>query len=191
MILCGQSNIGLFKNLVGTLTARALNILSAQIFSRRDGLAIIIVQVGSQKAIEIFGSVEKVWKEIEMNLKDLLDQTKTLGDLLKERTRLLNETPQEAAIEPQVQVENYSDNPFTLIRIEARDHPGMLYKIAHAFRNFGIRPHRAKIATRGGRGIDVFSVSLDGRKLDFPPLIQRVKDTLVTTLLVKKLEDLQ
>ena len=191
LILCGQSNIGLFKNLVGTLTARALNILSAQIFSRKDGLAIIIAQVSSQKAIEIFGNVEKVWKEIEKNLKDLLDQTKTLGDLLKERTRLLNETLRETAIEPQIQVENYSDNPFTLIRIEARDHPGMLYKIAHTFRNFGIRPHRAKISTRGGRGIDVFSVSLDGRKLNLPPLIQRVKEHLITTLLVKKLEDLE
>jgi [protein-PII] uridylyltransferase len=191
LTLCGQSNSGLFKDLVGTLTARALNILSAQIFSRQDGLVIIVAQVDSQAAINIFGSVEKVWKEIEKNLKDLLDQTTTLRALLKERTRLLNETPREAAIEPHIQVENYSENPHTLIRIEARDHPGMLYKIAHAFRNFGIRPHRAQIATRGGRGIDVFSVSLDGRKLNFPPLIQRVKDTLVTTLLVKKLEDLE
>jgi [protein-PII] uridylyltransferase len=191
LILCGQSNIGLFKNLVGTLTARALNILSAQIFSRKDGLAIIIVQVGSEEAINIFGSVEKVWKDIENNLKALLDQNKTLRTLLKERTRLLNETPDEAAIEPQIQIENYSENPFTLIRIEARDHPGMLYKIAHTFRSFGIRPHRAKIATRGGRGIDVFSVSLDGRKLNFPPLIQRVKERLINTLLVKKLEDLE
>ncbi|MEE8206812.1 MAG: nucleotidyltransferase domain-containing protein [Nitrospinaceae bacterium] len=191
LALCGQSNIGLFKNLVGTLTARALNILSAQIFSRQDGLVIIVVQVSSQQAINIFGSVENVWKEIQNNLKDLLDQTKTLGALLKERTRLLNETPDEAALEPQIQVENYSENPFTLIRIEARDHPGMLYKIAHTFRSFGIRPHRAKIATRGGRGIDVFSVSLDGRKLNFPPLIQRVKERLINTLLVKKLEDLE
>ena len=190
LILCGQSNIGLFKNLVGTLTARALNILSAQIYSRKDGLALIVVQVGSRKAIDIFGSVEKVWKEIENNLKDVLNQTKTLGALLKERTRLLGEGIGEAAIEPQIQVENYADNPFTLIRIEARDHPGMLYKIAHTFRSFGIRPRRAKIATRGGRGIDVFSVSLDGRKLNFPPLIQRVKERLINTLLVKKLEDL-
>jgi len=37
----------------------------------------------------------------------------------------------------------------------------------------------------------VFSVSLNGRKMNFPPLIQRVKDTLVTTLLVKKPEDLE
>ena len=191
LILCGQSNAGLFKDLVGTLTARALNILSAQIFSRKDGLVIIVAQVGSQTAINIFGSVEKVWGEIEKNLKDLLNQTTTLRDLLKERTRLLNETPSKAAIEPRIQVENHSENPHTLIRIEARDHPGMLYKIAHAFRNFGIRPHRAQIATRGGRGIDVFSVSLDGHKLNFPPLIQRVKDTLVTTLLVKKLEELE
>lgn len=191
LTLCGQSNTGLFKNLVGTLTARALNILSAQIFSRQDGLVIIVVQVGSQAAINIFGSVEKVWKEIENNLKDLLNQTKTLKALLKERTRLLSKEPGEAAIEPQIRVENYSDNPFTLIRIEARDHPGMLYKIAHTFRSFGIRPHRAQIATRGGRGIDVFSVSLDGRKLNFPPLIQRVKERLINTLLVKKLEDLE
>jgi [protein-PII] uridylyltransferase len=190
LTLCGQSNVGLFKDLVGTLTARALNILSAQIFSRQDGLVIIVAQVGSRAALNIFGSVEKVWREIENNLKDLLNQTTTLGALLKERTRLLNETSREAAIEPRIQVENHSENPHTLIRIEARDHPGMLYKIAHAFRNFGIRPHRAQIATRGGRGIDVFSVSLDGRKQSFPPLIQRVKDTLVTTLLVKKLEEL-
>ncbi len=191
LTLCGQSNIGLFKNLVGTLTARALNILSAQIFSRKDGLAIIIVQVGSQEAITLFGNVEKVWNAIESNLKDLLDQTKTLGTLLKERTRLVNETRKTAAIEPRIEIENYSENPFTLIRIEARDHPGMLYKIAYTFRIFGIRPHRAKIDTRGGRGIDVFSVSLDGRKLTFPPLIQRVKETLIATLLVAKLEDLE
>lgn len=191
LILCGQSNIGLFKNLVGTLTARALNILSAQIFSRKDGIAIIIVQVGSLEAINIFGSVEKVWQEIEKNFKELSDETKTLGALLKERTRLLQETRPEAAIEPRIQIENYAENPFTLIRIEARDHPGMLYKIAHAFRSFGIRPHRAKIATRGGKGIDVFSVSLDGRKITFPALIQQIKDRLVATLLVKKLEDLE
>ncbi len=191
LTLCGQSNIGLFKNLVGTLTARALNILSAQIFSRKDGLALIIVQVGSEEAIKIFGSVEKVWQEIESNLKDLLNQTKTLGALLKERTRLVNETRNTAAIEPRVKIENYTENPFTLIRIEARDHPGMLYKIAHAFRSFGIRPHRAKIDTRGGHGIDVFYVTLDGRKLTFPPLIQRIKDTLIATLLVEKLEDLE
>ena len=191
LILCGQSNSGLFKNLVGTLTARALNILSAQIFSRKDGLVVIIVQVGSQKAINIFGSVETVWKDIESHLKDLLGETKTLKSLLKERTRLLSEEPGEAAIEPHIRVENHSDNPFTLIRIEARDHPGMLYKIAHTFREFGIRPHRAQIATRGGRGIDVFSVSLDGRKLNFEPLIERVKERLINTLLVKKLEDLE
>ena len=66
----------------------------------------------------------------------------------------------------------------------------MLYKIAYAFRDFGIRPHRAKIATQGDKGTDVFSVSLDGRKITFPPLIQRIKDHLVATLLVKKPEDL-
>jgi [protein-PII] uridylyltransferase len=190
LLLYGPSNIGLFKNLVGTLTARALNILSAQIFSRKDGFALIIVQVVSREAINIFGSVETIWQDIEKNLKLLLKQDQSLQTLLKERTRLLHETPSHEAIEPRIQIENYTENPFTLIRIEARDHPGMLYKIAHAFRSFGIRPHRAKIASRGGRGTDVFSVSLNGKKITFPPLIQRIKDTLVTTLLVKKIEEL-
>ncbi|MDH5763832.1 MAG: DUF294 nucleotidyltransferase-like domain-containing protein [Nitrospinota bacterium] len=191
LLLCGPSNIGLFKNLVGTLTARALNILSAQIFSRKDGLTLIIVQVASREAINIFGSVETIWRDIEKNLKLLLNQSQSLQTLLKERTRLLHDTPSDEAIEPRIQIENHSENPFTQIRIEARDHPGMLYKIAHAFRTFGIRPHRAKIASRGGRGTDVFSVSLDGKKITFPPLIQRIKDTLITTLLVKKIEDLE
>ena len=190
LTLCGNSNTGLFKYLVGTLTARALNILSAQIFSRKDGIALIIAQVGRKDAVTLYGGVREVAQGIEKNLDDLFNGKKTLGALLKERTRLLRESRGSAGIEPKVKVENASENPFTVIRIEARDHPGMLYKIAHAFRNFGIRPHRAKIATRGGRGTDVFSVSLDGRKITFPPLIQRVKDTLVTTLLVEKIEEL-
>ncbi len=190
LMLCGQSNIGMFKNLVGTLTTRALNILGAQIFTSRDGVALLTLQVAGENALQIFGSLDKVWQEIEKNLNDLMNETKTLQDLLKERTRLLRPVKNDTPIEPRIHIENYSENPYTLVRIEARDHPGMLYKIAHGFREFGIRMHRAKIATRGGKGIDVFSISLNGKRITFPALIQRLKDRLITLLLVEKLEDL-
>ena len=79
---------------------------------------------------------------------------------------------------------------FTIVRIEARDHICMLYKIAKVFADFSIQIHRAKISHQGDRGIDVFYVSMNDKKIVFPKLILRIKDKLVQTLLVDKLEDI-
>ncbi len=74
--------------------------------------------------------------------------------------------------------------------LRSRDHTGMLYKIVHVFADYGVQIHSAKIGTRGGRGIDTFSVSLRGGKIQFDKLLQRIKDSIIHNLLVDKLEDL-
>jgi len=175
---------------VGTLTAKALNILGAQIFTRQDDTAIITLQVEGNEAIKIHGAGDGLWDDIEVNLREVLEKRETVSSLLQRRTRIQTADPSAAAIVPKISIENNSGNPFTSVRIEAKDHPGMLYKIAYCFAGFGIQIHRAKISNQGGRGVDVFSVSLRGEKLQFPRLIQRLKENIITTLLVDNLEDL-
>lgn len=189
IMMCGSSDIHLFKNLVGTLTAKAMNILGAQIFARSDGKAVLIIQVEGSGILQRYGNTPEVWEEVKDNLRCILEGTVSLSELLKKRTRVHGRR-EVGGIEPKIQIDNRPDDLFTLVRIEARDHPGMLYKIVYTLAQFGIELHRAKIATRGGRGIDMFSVSLRGGKILFQPLIQRIKDQIIQSLLVEKLEEL-
>jgi UTP:GlnB (protein PII) uridylyltransferase len=66
----------------------------------------------------------------------------------------------------------------------------MLYKVSTVFADFGILIHRAKISTQGDRAIDVFYVSLGNQRSDFNRVIRRLKEHMVQTLMIEKLEDI-
>ncbi|MDA0692701.1 MAG: [protein-PII] uridylyltransferase [Nitrospinae bacterium] len=185
--LCCLAKLEAFKKLVGTLTAKNLNILSARIYLKKDGIVIITLQVGAAK--EDPKSL-KVWKDVKRNLGEIFEGRMDLRTLFAARTRYVVAKTASLAIIPKIQVDNAMKTPFTIVRIEARDHIGMLYKIATVFSEFGIQIHRAKISTKGDRGIDVFYVSLNDKKIVFPKLILRIKDKLVQILLIDKLEDI-
>jgi len=185
--LCCLAKLKAFEKLVGTLTAKNLNILGARIYLKKDGIAIITLQTGAAK--EDPENLE-VWKEVHHNLADIFERRTDLRTLFAARTRYVIAKTTSLAITPKIRVDNTLKTPFTIVRIEARDHIGMLYKIAKVFSEFSIQIHRAKIAIKGDRGIDVFYVSLNGKKIVFPKLIRRIKDKLVQILLVDKLEDI-
>ena len=177
-----------FKKIVGTLTAKSLNILGAHIYLKKDGFVIVSVQV----EINQFATAEnmEIWKEIKHNLLALFSKTTNLNKMMRSRTRFAGEGKGSGkAIVPQVQVEKESAVIFTIIRVEARDHVGMLYKIASVFADFGILIHRAKIATQGNRGIDVFYVSLKDQHVTFNKLMSQFKANMIKTLMIEKLED--
>ena len=91
---------------------------------------------------------------------------------------------------PKVLVDNTSDPNFSVVRIEACDHLGMLYKISKVFSDLNIQIHSAKISTQGGRGIDVFYVSLQNKKLLFDKLARRIKERINSAMLVENPEDI-
>ena len=110
--------------------------------------------------------------------------------MMRSRTRYAGEQKGcHEAIVPRVQVERETADTFTVIRVEARDHLGMLYKIASVFADFGILIHRAKISTQGDRGIDVFYVSLKDQRVTFQKLMSRFKANMIEVLMIEKLED--
>ena len=177
-----------FKKIVGTLTAKSLNILGAHIYLKKDGFVIVSVQV-EMNQIATAGNME-IWKEIKLDLLELFSKNTNLQKMMRSRTRFAGEEKGAGkAIVPRVQVEKESAFIFTIIRVEARDHMGMLYKIASVFADFGILIHRAKIATQGNRGIDVFYVSLKDQHVTFNKLVSQFKANMIKTLMVEKLED--
>jgi [protein-PII] uridylyltransferase len=188
LTLCCPTGSEAFKKLVGTVTAKNLNILGAHFYLKQDGTVIVSIQVeaGTNATAEDF----EIWKDIKNTLSQLFSKETNLQDLLKSRTRYAGGQKKMAMI-PRVHVEKTTDNPFIVIRVEARDHIGMLYKVSSVFVDFGIRIHRAKISTQGDRAIDVFYVSLKNPQLDFNKVIRRLKEQMIQTLLIEKLEDIR
>jgi len=177
-----------FKKLVGALTAKSLNILGAHIYLKKDGYVIVSVQVEETEnaARDNF----EVWKETKLNLANLFSKETDLQKMMRSRTRYAGEQKgSNKAIVPRIHVERETADTLTVIRVEARDHMGMLYKIASVFADFGILIHRAKISTQGDRGIDVFYVSLKDQNVTFNKLMSQFKGNMIKTLMIEKLED--
>ncbi len=191
LVMAAVNSPDMFMNLIGALTARAMDIHGAQIYTRKDNKALIHLQVEGAETFKIHGTADAVWDEVETTVRDLMDRKTDLPTLLSSRTRLTSQKSSKAAIVPKIEIDNLLENRFTFIRIEARDHPGMLYKIAKAFADFNIQIHRAKIACRGGRGIDVFSISLHGSKVYQQVIQRRLRERIINNLLIEKLEDVR
>ena len=186
LTLCCPTGRESFKKLVGTVTAKNLNILGAQIYLKQSDIVIVTIQVeaGTKADAENL----EIWKNIKNTLRQLFAEETNLQKMLKSRVRYTSEQ-KKIAIIPKVYVERTADNPFTLIRVEARDHIGMLYKVSTVFTDFGIRIHRAQISTQGDRAIDVFYVSLKNPNFDLNKVLRRFKEQMIQTLLIENLED--
>ena len=188
LTLCCPIGSEAFKKLVGTITAKSMNILGAQIYLKKDGIVIVTLQVEASTKADAEGL--EIWKDIKNSLSRLFEGETSLQKMLKSRIRYAG-VQKKMAMVPRVHVERTAGNPFTVIRVEARDHIGMLYKVSAVFADFGIRIHRAKVSTQGNRAIDVFYVSLRNPNFDLNKVIRSFKENMIQTLLIEKLEDVR
>ena len=188
VILCCPVKFDAFKILVGTLTAQSKSILEAKIFIRKDGIVIISANIEETEQT-IAGDLE-TWKKLKQDLSTIFGGDENLSNLLAQRPRYISEKKINAAITPKVKLDNTSDPNFSIIRIEARDHLGMLYKISKVFSDLDIRVHSAKVCTQGGRGTDVFYVSHQSKKIFFEKLVRRIKEKVISAMMVKNPEEL-
>ena len=188
LTLCCPIGSEAFKKLIGTITAKSLNILGAQIYLKKDGIVIVTLQVEANTKAD--AEDLEIWKDIKNSLSQLFEGEISLQKMLKSRIRYAGEQKKMAMV-PRVHVERTAGNRFTVIRVEARDHIGMLYKVSAVFADFGIRIHRAQISTQGDRAIDVFYVSLRNPNFDLNKVIRSFKEHMIQTLLIEKLEDVR
>jgi len=154
---------GLFYRIAGAIHLAGANVIDARIHTTRDGMAIdnLLVQ-------DPFGQPF-----------DEADRMKRLGiaieDALANRARMVDRLlakpharPRADAftIEPAVLIDNRASNRHTVIEVNARDRPALLYALAHSLFQARVMIHSAHIATYGERAVDVFYVAdLTGDKI--------------------------
>ena len=181
--VCTKGKIGTFSKISGILSARSLNILSAQVYSGKDGLAIDSFQV-TQSENTSFEETE-LFTKIEKEFEDVLSLKTDISDVIKnKRLHIRSKLQGETLIPTTVIVNNEASENYTVLEVVFQDRLGSLYLITKTFYELEINIINAKISTDGKRGFDVFYVSNpDGTKI-----VDETKLTTIKSSIEKSLE---
>jgi len=147
---------GLFYRVAGAIHAAGGNIIDARIHTTRDGMALdnFLVQDPLGNPFDDPGRLQR----IKTAIADGLANRAKLNDKLKTKP-----APRPRAdaftIEPNVLIDNHASNRFTVIEVNARDRPALLFHLAHALFQSKVTIHSAHVATYGERAVDTFYVT--------------------------------
>jgi len=171
---------GLFALIAGTLAAHGVNIISAQIHTRADGIAIDTFQVNDPLGETLTSKAR--WTRLLDALRVVLTGEERVETLL-ERRRAAGRAPASAAGPPKITLDNQLSDAATVLEVKCPDRLGLLYLITRTLSALGLDIASARIATEIDQAFDTFYVhDRQGRKLEDPETLARVREALAEAL---------
>lgn len=169
---------GLFSLIAGTLAAHGINIISAQIHTRGDGIVIDTFQVNDPMGDVLSGAVR--WSRVLDSLRAVIRGEQTVRALL-ERRRAAPETGEPVA--PKIAIDNQLSDAATVVEVKCLDRRGLLYLITRTLAEQGLDIQSARIATEIDQALDTFYVQdREGRKIEDEAAIERLREALGSAL---------
>jgi len=170
---------GLFSLIAGTLAAQGVNIMSAQIATRADGIAIDTFQVNDSTGDTVTSTA--YWQRVLDALRAVLVREQTVEALLARRHR--GRPAADGFARPKITVDNRLSDEQTVIEVKCADRLGLLYLITRTLSAQGLDIASARIATEIDQALDTFYVhDRDGRKLREPAGTDTVRRALEQAL---------
>lgn len=165
LTLCARDRPGLLALIAGTLSAHGLDILSVDVYTRADGIALDTFR------LSIIGSAQPVgperWPGVEVSLVGALEGDFDVARAVDVRVAKEKPRPKKARVVPNaVRFDSDGSASATIVEVRASDQPGLVYRIAHTLATLGLNIVFAKIATEKSQALDIFYVTADGGKLD-------------------------
>ncbi|MCJ9429921.1 [protein-PII] uridylyltransferase [Kordiimonas marina] len=168
---------GLFARIVGALGVAGASIMEAKIHTSSDGMAMdnFTVQDMDGQAFDSRRALDKLEHTI---LETLMGNVRP-KERLKEK-RIFGNKDAAFEVEPVVLIDNKASNRSTVIEVNAKDRPGLLYDMAYALYRLKLSIFSAHVATFGERAIDVFYVrDLVGQKVSNKVRLRNIEDKLL------------
>ena len=181
LVIATKDVPGLFSLIAGTLAAEGINILSAQIHTRADGIALDTFQVNDP-----FGEAvteDARWRRTLAALRRVLVGEQTVEEALAARR---SGRPSASTVPgpPKITVDNQLSDTHTVVEVKCPDRVGLLYLITRTFQAMGLDIGSARIATEIEQAYDTFYVTdHGGRRLEDPVQMDRLRDALEDALL--------
>jgi [protein-PII] uridylyltransferase len=168
--ICTWDRAGLFSKIAGSFSAIGLNILSAQIFTRSDGVVLDKFFINDAKTGNL--APREAHVKFDTLLDQVLnDQTVDLPALIARQivARPVYQAYAGERMATQIHFDNETSDARTLIEVETEDRLGLLYAISQALAGCAMDISAARIVTERGAAIDSFYVrELDGGKVVLP-----------------------
>lgn len=162
-VFAAPDRVGLFARIAGILAAADVNILSADLNTRSDSIAVDtfhITQAVSGKSVNPNRARE---------LGDLIAQVASgetsIDDLLAEKTVRTRgkKARRTAPMPPVVRIDNNDSAEYTIVHVGAPDRVGLLHAVARCLGDMRLDISLAKISTEAYRAVDVFYVTDENR----------------------------
>ena len=172
---------GLFSDIAGVMSLNNINILSSNIFTWGNGIAVDIFAV--TKPLDTIYP-DQTWGKIEHDFKSTLSGKLSLPYRISQKsTPSILAGPAKPLKPPEVVVDNDSSDFFTIIEVFATDHVGLLYQITRTLFDMRMDIRVAKIGGKGDQIADIFYVhDLDGQKIDDKIQVKEIKKALLHQL---------
>ncbi len=175
---------GLFSRIAGVLTANNLNILSARITTRDDGIALDVFRVSHLGAAGAIALDEDRWPRVERDLERVLSGDQDIVALVAQaQTTRFGARKFVRRVATEVTVDNRSSEEFTVIDVFTQDRVGLLFTITHTLFELGMKIHLARISTNADQALDVFYISdREGNKVTELERMRTLKEGLLERL---------
>jgi [protein-PII] uridylyltransferase len=181
LLIYAADHPGLFMKIAGALALSGASIVDAHIFTTQDGMALDVLgfqDADSRMAIEDAARLERITRNIEKALGGEI----WLEKALKGRRSLPVRTDV-FRVEPRVLLDNNASRTHSVIEVNGRDRPGLLFDVARTLKDLGLVINSAHISTYGERVVDVFYVKdVFGLKITHRAKIQRIQKGLTEAL---------
>jgi [protein-PII] uridylyltransferase len=163
---------GLLASIAATLTAARLEVLAAQVYSRRsdgpgqtsEAVDIFWVRDRADGAAGVRGALPRLLRDLDNVCRGVVLPEKLLESRIGSASPW-RERPS-PAVTTEIVVDDRASPRHTVIEAFAKDRPGLLYTLSNALHELGLSIALSKINTEGNRVADVFYVNeLDGDKV--------------------------
>jgi [protein-PII] uridylyltransferase len=178
LVVVGADRPGLLAMMCGILRAARRDILSAQVYTTRDALAVEIYELKP-----LAGGPEEEEAErarLERRLRAVLAGSQDIEAIAASIRPRLPEAVRRPP--PEFFNDTATTEIYTIIDVSATDRPGILFDITRSLSESGLDIVMSRVATRASRVTDSFYVTDGGHKLLDETRIREVKETVMRAL---------
>ena len=172
---------GLFSQIAGAMAISGANIVDAKIITLANGMALdtFCIQDSDGGAFDSPAKLAKLAACIEQVLSGRMRLDRELAN----RKSKLPSRAHVFKVPPRALVDNKPSRAHTVIEVNGRDRPGLLYDITNAMTNLGLQISSAHISTYGERVVDVFYVKdVFGHKIEHDRKLEQIRASLLKAL---------
>ncbi len=153
-IFAMEDHPGIFSRLSGALALVGANVVDAKTYTSSDGFATSVfwIQDGNERPYE-----QSRLKRLGAMVDKALKGTVVARDALKDRDKI-KKRERDFIVPTEITFDNEGSEIYTIIEVDTRDRPGLLYDLTRTISGSNIYIASAVIATYGVQAVDVFYV---------------------------------